>query len=499
MLVSILSSGLVRKHALTPITCHLVRRSHSPDGLMASQDDPSAGVTTTFDCQRCSKTFSRSCDLNKHEKSHSRPYKCKDKKCKYHTLGWPTAKELERHCNDKHSIAPRTFRCWFQPCSYLSKRESNCKQHMEKAHGWDYVKSKSRGNRRTEHYKADGSSCSPTVHGTKEGEQAQSGLSAPSRPLTVLTPATDFVLFDDHADSLSDDEHHPGLGHGDSQSSESYLPWTSPGTRLRNNELFIEQFSQAYDGTQTKSEVAPNTTGLGMHQHRKADVAIKLESPIKVAPAPSRKRKYDIDEDFRVGSGRTAFPAGPGPSTLLAAPARTRLPVGLGQSTFLASSVLAALPIGPEQPILSANPALADLPIGPGQPILPPSPALAALPTGPGQPIPPTSSALATLPIGVFPAGLAWTTLPVGPGPSTLPLGPAQATLTESSAGPHRSQLAEAGLAAPALFETPSTLKHQGSISNDNGRPQKKLRLTPAEDFTDTTMPDIFRHAHPQI
>ncbi len=482
---------------------------------MASQDDPSAGATTTFDCQSCSKTFSRSCDLNKHEKSHSRPYKCKDKKCKYHTLGWPTAKELERHNNDKHTTAPRTFRCHFQPCSYLSKRESNCKQHMEKAHGWDYIKSKSRGNRRTGHYRAHNSSCSPTDHGTKKGEQALSGPSAPFRFMAGLPTATDFVLFDDHAGSLGDDGHHPDLGHGDSQSSESYLPWTSPGTRLRDNELFIEQFSQAYDGIQTKSKCAPNTTGPGLDQHRKADAAVKLECPIKVAPAASsRKRKYDIDEDFRVGLGRTAFPTGLRKSTLLAAPARTRLPVGLGQSAFLASSALATVPLGPGNSTVLASSSLAAVPTGPGQGILPLTPALAAFPIGPGQailpptpalpigseqPVFPTSPAQATLSMGIPPTGLAWTTLPMGPGPSTLPVGPAQATLTASGAGPHRSQLAEAGLAAPALFETPSTLKHQGSISNDSGRPQKKLRLTPVENFTDTTMPDIFRHAHPQI
>lgn len=47
--------------------------------------------------------------------------------------------------NDKHSVAPSMFRCHFHPCPYESKRESNCKQHMEKAHGWVYVRSKNNG------------------------------------------------------------------------------------------------------------------------------------------------------------------------------------------------------------------------------------------------------------------------------------------------------------------------------------------------------------------
>ena len=47
--------------------------------------------------------------------------------------------------NDKHSVAPSMFRCHYHPCPYESKRESNCKQHMEKAHGWVYVRSKNNG------------------------------------------------------------------------------------------------------------------------------------------------------------------------------------------------------------------------------------------------------------------------------------------------------------------------------------------------------------------
>ena len=47
--------------------------------------------------------------------------------------------------NDKHSAAPAMFKCLYQPCPYESKRESNCKQHMEKAHGWTYVRSKNNG------------------------------------------------------------------------------------------------------------------------------------------------------------------------------------------------------------------------------------------------------------------------------------------------------------------------------------------------------------------
>ena len=50
--------------------------------------------------------------------------------------------------NDKHSAAPAQYKCLYPPCTYASKRESNCKQHMEKAHGWEYVRSKCNGRKK---------------------------------------------------------------------------------------------------------------------------------------------------------------------------------------------------------------------------------------------------------------------------------------------------------------------------------------------------------------
>jgi uncharacterized C2H2 Zn-finger protein len=54
---------------------------------------------------------------------------------------------MDRHVNDKHSDAPAMYECYFKPCPYKSKRESNCKQHMEKAHGWTYVRTKTNGKK----------------------------------------------------------------------------------------------------------------------------------------------------------------------------------------------------------------------------------------------------------------------------------------------------------------------------------------------------------------
>ncbi|ESU05809.1 zinc-finger transcription factor ace1 [Fusarium graminearum PH-1] len=74
----------------------------------------------------CNKEFKRPCDLTKHEKTHSRPWKCPVSTCKYHTYGWPTEKEMDRHHNDKHSAAPAMYECSFKPCPYKSKLAVHC-------------------------------------------------------------------------------------------------------------------------------------------------------------------------------------------------------------------------------------------------------------------------------------------------------------------------------------------------------------------------------------
>lgn len=88
----------------------------------------------------CDKIFTRKCDLAKHEKTHSRPFKCPHTDCKYNELGLPTEKERDRHINDKHDPNPHFYQCNF--CEFKTKRESNCKQHMEKKHGWQYERAK---------------------------------------------------------------------------------------------------------------------------------------------------------------------------------------------------------------------------------------------------------------------------------------------------------------------------------------------------------------------
>ncbi|KAI1107791.1 hypothetical protein F4804DRAFT_347476 [Jackrogersella minutella] len=201
----------------------------------------------------CNKEFKRPCDLTKHEKTHSRPWKCPIATCKYHDYGWPTEKEMDRHVNDKHSSAPAMYECHFKPCPYKSKRESNCKQHMEKAHGWTYVRSKTNGQKKSS--KA-GSSAHPTP--------LIKSLPTPSSEQTdlVMTPPEDSIFgrYSDHdfptypSDqefnaSLFDHEPHDGDLQLDFSPIDNDTPSTDSDQFNTYQDLspeFTEQFEDIY-------------------------------------------------------------------------------------------------------------------------------------------------------------------------------------------------------------------------------------------------------------
>ena len=96
----------------------------------------------------------------KHTKVHSRPWKCTEHSCKYSKLGWANQKERDRHVNDRHSGSPVWFDCRYD-CSYRSKRESNCKQHMEKTHGYKYDRIKGNGSKKADQSKASAVRATP--------------------------------------------------------------------------------------------------------------------------------------------------------------------------------------------------------------------------------------------------------------------------------------------------------------------------------------------------
>jgi hypothetical protein len=202
----------------------------SPAAMMenaADMDREAAPEGSGFPCEvpGCKRRlFSRLCDLKKHEKTHSRPWKCNTATCKYHTHGWPTEKELERHINDKHSSSPRTFSCLFVPCPYNSKRESNLKQHMEKTHGWEYVRSR-----------ASKPFCCPVTgccECTDPNESARRHGVVPSTCSAPADETPELVLFPDAAGG--------GTYCPDSTLPwDSYVPWPSPPSREQNISRFL--------------------------------------------------------------------------------------------------------------------------------------------------------------------------------------------------------------------------------------------------------------------
>ncbi|GAB1213799.1 hypothetical protein ATERTT37_002952 [Aspergillus terreus] len=186
---------------------------------MARRRKNEAPMNINTPCDFCGQIFARPCDLTKHMKTHTRPFKCSVPECKYYTYGFPTEKEKDRHFNDKHNPDPEPYECDLGGCNYRSKRLSNLKQHKEKKHGWQYVRTKSNGKRKD---KVKGKKASPqstpdtpglTTPGTSTAQSFSTPNTGPSpsppqavsRPLPTTdfnfadpplpTPVADFQLF----------------------------------------------------------------------------------------------------------------------------------------------------------------------------------------------------------------------------------------------------------------------------------------------------------------
>ena len=202
-------------------------------------------------CSECDKEFKRPCDLTKHEKTHSRPWKCNEPSCKYSHYGWPTEKERDRHVNDKHSVTPSMFKCQYHPCPYESKRESNCKQHMEKAHGWAYVRSKNNGK---------------TPHPTRKSI-SKSASKSPSTPQT--TPNSNALELSGSEYGEPESPYARTHSRATSTTTNSIAD-LSPYLPMENN--FNAPFEQTYNWEQPNpltpvSPFTPGTTGLSMGSH----------------------------------------------------------------------------------------------------------------------------------------------------------------------------------------------------------------------------------------
>jgi hypothetical protein len=115
---------------------------------------------------------------------------------------WPTEKELDRHHNDTHVTAPLLYECLFKPCPYRSTRKSNCKQHMEKAHGWEYVRSKSDGKIREKVHPSSSLLDSQTINMPIPSSDANVAHTAEEYDSNIQTSYTGSVI--DELPSYSD-------------------------------------------------------------------------------------------------------------------------------------------------------------------------------------------------------------------------------------------------------------------------------------------------------
>lgn len=247
----------------------------------------------------CSKEFKRPCDLTKHEKTHSRPWKCPHTTCKYHEFGWPTEKEMDRHVNDKHSDAPAMYECHYKPCPYKSKRESNCKQHMEKAHGWTYIRTKTNGGKKQ---------LSNTINSANSIQQTPplGNVSTPSDAYSVPTPprdnappamTNDFPLYPPDADWLAS----YGVQPETLDAMDLTLEHTSPSSAAS-----YEQYPPYQNGSQfiTEEDIYAATARIPAHQlpvnaeygmYNKAMPSLQMPPQQPLAPLqPQRHHQYQL-------------------------------------------------------------------------------------------------------------------------------------------------------------------------------------------------------------
>lgn len=308
-------------------------------GSLRSLDQPTIASTNPVpedkapelhSCQRCQKEFPRLCDLNKHSKSHSRPFKCSHQDCKYYSLGWPTAKELERHVNDKHLAKPKTFPCLFPPCPYRSKRDSNRKQHMEKMHGWKYTRSKSNG---TVLFRSLGTS-QPALPPSGAKAPAQTAqyhdlLQSVQKPQFVQQD--DFLLYDQDGGEAAVSSYESDDGDDEpqdpnSQESDVVVPWTSPETRLQRRKTDLLEFSEKFNQIDRTSSAersdVPIDPDLALIQTSNTLIpsADKFRPEGKGIPSHSKKRlgysppgeldiSANVSEAVRSSAGATYSPS----------------------------------------------------------------------------------------------------------------------------------------------------------------------------------------------
>jgi hypothetical protein len=192
-------------------------------------------------CSNCGKVFVGKFNFADHRKECSSIWKCPVKECKYANIEFSTEKELIRHQNDKHASPPAQYKCRYPPCTYASKRESNCKQHMEKAHGggWNQVRSTGYRQKKRPHAAAGERDLIATLPGAPHPTR----LSSPSRSLPEM-PTTDDI------DGLTDVTHDNDftLFSTESNNTQTNNMWPAPSNFYKQPTDYDNQSTDFLDG-----------------------------------------------------------------------------------------------------------------------------------------------------------------------------------------------------------------------------------------------------------
>jgi len=107
-------------------------------GIAEASDIVAAQSATTFECNECSKTFSKRHLLNKHMKKHFPPFQCDD--C---GKAFQFRKDLRRHCEALHleTVEGATVLfCPFPECKFSAERSAgstrrdNLNRHIQTRH-----------------------------------------------------------------------------------------------------------------------------------------------------------------------------------------------------------------------------------------------------------------------------------------------------------------------------------------------------------------------------
>ena len=163
------------------------------------------------------------------------------------------------------------YKCKYHPCPYESKRDSNCKQHMEKAHGWAYVRSKNNGkNKKPQTTKATPQTPKTTTPGSctlgTPSEYGEASTAFETSPYSVEQSADGSVFASESpVQSLMDE---PLMGFDDTFGPfDPTLPWNQPHNGFSPAEPSNYTGSShrpSWDSGMTNAPTVPSSFGTSM-------------------------------------------------------------------------------------------------------------------------------------------------------------------------------------------------------------------------------------------